>query len=364
MNPKIVYSLGALLVAGGLASWQLSRDGKKGAARTAADMPKLEGSDDVDTIKLTAPEKDGKQTEVVLEKKGETWVMVKPVAYAANQASVKSLVDNFKEVKVSDVIADAATDDQKKAFDLDDKKAIRVVASKGGATKVDWLFGKGGGRGQMMMIAGQKGVYAASNYSSWLYNKEVKAWRDSEIFKLEEDKIVGLTVTNTHGVFVFAKDTNAKEKAWDGKFKGAKIARFDAKKVEDAVRAFKALAADDFADGKSDADTGLDKPEAVVVLSDKDGAKSTLSVGKVAAGTNRYAKKSGSDTVFVISSWPADWATSDEAKYQEPLPSKDKKSGKDAPAMGDMPPGMGGMPPGHPGMGGMGGMPPGHPGGH
>ncbi len=355
MNPKIVYSLGALLVVGGLAGWQMSRDSKKGAARTAADMPKLEGSDDVDTIKLTAPEKDGKQTEVVLEKKGETWVMVKPVAYAANQASVKSLVDNLKEVKVSDVIADTATDEQKKSFELEDKKAVHVVASKGGATKVDWLFGKGGGRGQMMMIAGQKGVYAASNYSSWLYSKEVKGWRDSEILKLEEEKITGLSVTNSHGEFVFVKDANAKEKAWDGKFKGSKITRFDAKKVEDAVRAFKGLSADDFADGKTDADAGLDKPEAVVVLTDKDGTKATVRVGKVATGTNRYAKKDGSDTVFVIASWPADWATGDETKYQEPLPSKDKKDGKDAkdaPAPMGMP---GGMPPGHPGM------PPGHP---
>lgn len=342
MNPKILQGLAALVVVGGFAGWQVSRDSKKGAARTAADMPKLEGTDDVDTIKITGPEKDGKQTEVVLEKKGDAWVLTQPVAYAANQASVKSLVDNFKEVKVSDVITDKATDEQKKNFELEPKKAVHVVASKGGATKVDWLFGKGGGRGQMMMIAGNDGVYAASNYSSWLYSKEVKGWRDSEILKLEEEKITALTISNTHGEFSFAKGA-----AWDGSFKGAKIVRFDAKKVEDAVRAFKGLSADDFADGKSDTELGLDKPEAVVTLTDKDGAKHTVRVGKVASGTNRYAKKDGVATAFVIASWPSDWATGDVSKYQEPVPSKDGKDAKGAKPtspMGEMP----GMPAGHP----------------
>lgn len=345
MNSKLVYASAALVVVGGLAAWQVSRDSKQGAPIAAADLPKLEGTDDVDSITITTPEKDGKQAEVVLEKKGENWVMVKPVAYAANQASVKSLLDNFKDVKISDVIVTNVSDEQKKNYELDDKKAVHVVASKGGAKKVDWVFGKGGGRGQMMMLPGKPAVYGASNYSSWLYTKEPKAWRDNEILKVEEEKITGLTIKNTNGEFAFAKAT-----AWDGKFKGAKIARFDAKKVEDAVRAFKSLNADDFADGKADAETGLDKPDAIVELVEKDGAKHVIRVGKVSTGTNRYAKKDGADTVFIISSWPADWAVGDVAKFQEALPSKDAKKDGKAPEAMPM-----GMPPGHPGM------PPGHP---
>ena len=47
------------------------------------------------------------------------------------------------------------------------------------------------------------------------------------------------------------------------------------------LRAFKALNADDFGDGKSLADTGLDKPEATVTVQLKDDAEAhELLVGK------------------------------------------------------------------------------------
>ena len=62
------------------------------------------------------------------------------------------------------------------------------------------------------------------------------------------------------------------------------------------LRAYKALNADDFGDGKSLADTGLDKPEATVTISLKDGAGTyTLLVGKTATGRNRWAKRGDDD---------------------------------------------------------------------
>jgi hypothetical protein len=41
-------------------------------------------------------------------------------------------------------------------------------------------------------------------------------------------------------------------------------------------------------------------------------------VGKTQEGSNRYVAKSGSDTVYVISSWAADWATAEPSKFEKP----------------------------------------------
>src|SRR6185369_10015063 len=94
---------------------------------------------------------------------------------------------------------------------------------------------------------------------------------------------------------------------------------------------------------KTPADVGLDKPLATVQLTLKDGAKRDVAVGSTAEGSSRWVKVTGSDDIWSISSWAADWATAEEKKFQK---DKDKDKKKPEAAMG------GGMPPGMPpGMG-------------
>jgi hypothetical protein len=345
MNKQTQIGVAALVLAGlGAVVWkQKQADESVGkTTATAAALPDIKGPEDVDKVVLT----NGDKGEIVLEKKGDKWELVKPVAYAANQQSVKSLVDNFKELKATEVIANKVDDEMKKLYEFEPSKAVHIVAFKGGEKKVDLTFGKSGGRGQMVMVDGKPGVYAATGYSSYLYTKELKQWRDAEIFKFEDANATQVSITNKNGVFSFTKGDK-----WGGTFKEKAIERFDESKVNDAVRAYKGLLADDFADGKTAAETGLDAPEATVTVSLKDNAgKYTLKIGKVATGTSRYAQKEGSPTIFVVSSWPSEWALAEVSKFQTVI----SDGGKDAaskpalemPDLSNM-----GMPPGHPGHG-------------
>lgn len=315
----------------------VTKDSKK------VELPEIKGSDDLDKIVITNADKG----EVVLEKKGDKWQVTKPVTAPANQANVKSLLDNLKELKVSEQIEANATEEVKKTYQLDPAKAVRVVGYKGADKKVDDLFGKSGGRGQVVMAEGKPGVFIASGYSSYLYTREVKNWRDNEIFKFDDANATQVTIEKKSGTLSFTKGDK-----WAGTFKGAAIAELDEEKVKDALRALKGLTADDFGDGKTPAETGLDAPESTVTVALKDNAgKFVLKVGKVATGSSRYAQKDGDPTVFVISSFASDWATAEPAKFEK---SKDAgaKTATAPPGMPGMPPGMPGMPPG---------MPPGHP---
>jgi hypothetical protein len=122
-----------------------------------------------------------------------------------------------------------------------------------------------------------------------------------------------VTIANSHGTFSFTK---AGEK-WAATLDKKPIDRFAEDKVKDMLRAYKSLNADDFGDGKSLDDTGLSKPEASVTVTLKDGAGSyELLVGKAGTGTNRFAKKSNDDTIYQITNFAAEWATSDASKYQ------------------------------------------------
>lgn len=335
-----------LALLGGAVYKVATDDAKKGTATTtSADLPEIKADGDVDKISIT----NGEKGEVVLEKKGDKWEVTKPLVAPANQSNVKSLVDNMKELKAKEVIVATPTDDQKKEFQFEPSKETHVVAWKGGAKKLDAEFGKSGARGQMAMVEGKPGIYAVSGYSSYLYQRELKGWRDTEIFKFDDANANHLEIDNKNGALSFTKEGDK----WAGTFKGKPIDRFDEDKVKDALRAFKSLSAEDFGDNKAASETGLDTPESKVTIQLKDGAaKYVLDVGKTASGQSHYAKKEGDSTTYVIAQYSADWALADVGKFQKAADGGAPDGGKKEAAHPSMP-SMGGM-------GGMGADPHGH----
>lgn len=345
-DKQIIVGVIALAAIGGFAFYRKKADDKIGSTSiAAAALPELKVVEDPDKLEIT-----NEKGTVVLQKDGDKWVLVEPVKFAANQSSVKSVLDNLKELKLKEVIAAQATEEQKKGYELQGGKALHLVVFKGGNKELDMTFGKSGGRGQMASVEGQPGVYSVGGYSAFVYSREVKAWRDTEIFKFDDANAVQLGIENEHGTFSFTKGDK-----WAGTFKGQPIAKFQDSKVGEALRAFKTLSADDFGDGKGVDVTGLDKPAATVTVTLKDGAGTyKLKVGKVSTGSSRYAQKEGSDTVYSIASWPSEWALAEVSKFQKSDDAKDTGAPPADPHQGlQMPPGMQ-LPPGMqmpPGMG-------------
>ena len=355
-----IYAALALLVVLGAALYFTTKSRKQdtaahSAVAASADLPPLAVPKD-DLEKITKIEiKNADKSDVALEKKGDTWEVVKPAQAKANATNVKSLLDNLKELKVKEVIdRGAGTYGQ---YELTDEKALHVVAYKGADKAIDMYLGKSGSRGQMARIAGKEGVYVVGGYSSYLYTREVKNWRETSILKFEDANAIGVEVDNKNGKFSFSKNDDKWSGSYTPRDKGGKLTaaagkweKFDEAKVKDLLRAYKGLNAEDFADPK--ADTGLDdaaKNGGVIKIKLKDnGGEHIVKVGKVAKGSSRYAIKEGGDgTLFVISSWSADWAAAEKAKFEK----SDAKDGgapkaDDGHGHGDddphMPPGLGG----------------------
>jgi hypothetical protein len=346
---KLYVALGVLGVLGGGLYLQNKKEAEVAASHTlsgqAATLPKIDIKDEdikaIDKIVLNkAGEDGGAPVDIELTRTGEDWKLTKPVDAKANQANVKSLLDNLKTLKVAEQI-DATTASYAK-YGVSDDKGLHAVFSKGNGVVLDARFGENGGRGQMTRLAGREGVFAVKGYSSYLYARDAKGWRDLTLFKFEEGDVTAATIRNEHGTFSFTKDGEN----WKGKLEKPKgtaepIKDFDDAKVKDFVRAYKALNADGFAEkGKTPTDVGLEKPLASVQLTLKDGAKREVSVGATAEGSSRWVKVSGSDDIWSISSWAADWAMAEPKKFQK---DKDKDKKADAPPAGGMP---AGMPPG------------------
>jgi hypothetical protein len=351
-DKQILIAVVVLAGLGGGVYFQQKKDAKIGVETiSSAELPAIGGSEDIDKFEIT----NGEKGQVVLEKKDEgKWWVTKPLMALANQSNIKQMIDNLKELKATDLVASNPTEDIKKGYELDSAKAVHVIGYKAGDKKVDDYFGKSGGRGEMMMLEGKPNIYSATGYAVYMYNRDLKGWRDTEIFKFDDGTVNTATIENTHGVISFTK---ANDK-WVGTFNGKPIERFDDDKVKALLMNFKALNAEDFGEGKSPVETGLDKPDGTVTFTLKDGAgKFVVRVGKVATGTSRYAQKEGVDTIYVLATMPSDFATTDIPKFQKPL---DGGAAPEAGAAPAMPPGRPGMPGGPGGPGGM-RMPPGHP---
>jgi len=345
-STKIFVGVVILAGLGGAIYYAQNKDKQIGTSSvTSADLPEIKAPDDVDKVQIT----NGDKGDVVLEKKDNKWVVSKPVQAAANQGNVDQLVKNLKDLKAKEVITMTPSEDSKKDYDFTPAKQVHVMAWKGGDKKVDLTFGSSGARGQMAMVEGKPGIYAVTGYSSYLYTREVKGFRDTEILKFDDQNANGLVIEKGKDVLSFTKEGDK----WNGSFKGKAIERFDEEKVKDAVRAFKALTADDFGDGKTVAETGLDNPEATVTIQLKDNAgKFVVKVGKVSTGSNHWAMKDSSDQIYSIPSYSADWALGEgAAKFQKAADAGAPKSDAGG-GLKLTPPGMPGMPPGHPGMGG------------
>jgi len=196
----------------------------------------------------------------------------------------------------------------------------------------------------MARVGGKDGVYVVSGYSSYLYAREPKNWRETQILKFEDANAIQVEVTNENGQFSFSKN----DEKWSGSFAkrdkdgklgkpGKEWKRFDENKVKDMLRAYKSLNAEDFGTEKELADSGVNEAEkagGVVHIKLKDNAGDlTIKVGKVSKGSSRWATKEGGDgTLYALSSWSADWATAKPEKFEKP---DEKKGDKDAAAHDD-----------------------------
>jgi hypothetical protein len=340
---RIYVAIAIILALGG--GWYATNQKKQkdiaahAAPAAMADLPTIAvAKDDVEAI-TKIEVKNADKSNITLEKKGDAWEVTAPVKAKANTANVRSLLDNLKEVKVKESI-DRGTGTYKQ-YELDDEKGVHVVAYKGDGKLFDGYFGKSGSRGQLARIGGKDGVWIVNGYSPFLYTREVKNWRETSILKFEDANVIQATITNPNGQFSFSKN----DEKWAGSYtkrdKDGKLdkpekkwEKFDEGKVKEMLRAFKSLTAEDFGDEKSDA--GIDAAETnggVVQIKLKDNAGDiTLKIGKTAKGSSRFVLKDGGDgTLYVISSWSADWATAKADKFEK----SDKKDDKAAPPDGD-----------------------------
>jgi hypothetical protein len=351
-DTKFYVALGVLALLGG--AYYMQTQGEKrqavehSAASTSQKLPEIALSEDatklITRIVIDQPQGEGEGAKPanrnILVKEGDSWKLAEPVQALANQKNVESLLENLTKLELKEQVS--SSKDNYKQYGVSDDAAMHVAVYEGDKIVRELWAGKSGGRGQMGRVDGQEGVYILGGFSSFLYNRDTKGWRDLSVLELDPEEATAVSIKNEHGEFTFKKEGGE----FKGKFKKAKaasavnIADFDAKKVKDMLSAYKKLNASGFADGKALSEVGLEEPAAVLTIELEDTAPVVLHFGSSAEGSSKWAKLASSDQIYSISSWASDWAFAEETKFQSKKDEKSDEDDDDHGMPGGLPPGM------------------------
>lgn len=269
---------------------------------------------------------------ITMERRGPGWELTTPIVTEASSAKVGEAIQNLETLHLWKQL-DPGTSYYNQ-YDLTEDRALHIVAWRGADKVVDLFCGKGSTDGQLVRLTDRDGMFALINwgpqgYAGFLFTRTLQDWRETSIFEFAEGDAVRIEIHNENGALLFTK-TDGKwvasrarshagaPKAWSG---------FDPAKIDDLLRDYRTLAAEDFGDAVNRADAGVDDAErtgGVIRITLESGAALTLRVGKLtnnaarwAMKDSRWAVKDGGDgTLYAVAPWPAAWATADGHKFE------------------------------------------------
>ena len=287
--------------------WYAYRDAKKGPVD---DTPKRDKVFTVDSAKIDELEiksESGERT--TLQRKGQDWTIVQPVAAAPDQATVSGITSNLASMEVQRVIEENASD----------------VAEFGLATpRVEVTFKAGGQQHRLQIgqksptgsdvyarLADQKRVFLIPAFLESTFNRTSFDLRDKTVLKLDREKVDSLAVTAA------GKETRFEKTGGEWALKAPVEGRAEFGAVDGLVSRIAGLQMKSLAsEPATPQQYGLEKPAATVRIG-SGSSQATLAIGAPAGEGSVYAKDLARPAVFTLESSLLDDLKKDASEYQQ-----------------------------------------------
>jgi hypothetical protein len=303
MNRKTLLA-GAVFAGLLVISLFVMRSPEKGARTGEAPRPIAKiGEGTLDTLEVT---KDGKKT--VIKKEGSTFKITEPVPYAADADAAKQAFEAVEKLEFGSIVSDQKS--RHAEYEVTADKSPRVVAKKGDKVLADFRVGKTANNQTMVRVEGKDEVWQAVGSIKFQLEKDAAGWRDKSITTFDQNEVERLEVESaTGGKLALARPPKADAGAaseWKVVSSSVKIEPFDQSVPMDMVSALYAFKANDFADGASAAESGLDAPALTITVGLKGDKKQTILVGKKKGEEDFYVKRGDSPQVFLVKKYNLD----------------------------------------------------------
>ncbi|MCC7075104.1 MAG: DUF4340 domain-containing protein [Deltaproteobacteria bacterium] len=266
----------------------------------------------------------GPVREVTLVKEGDSWKVFDPKKseqrFAVDEAQVKTALGAVAELQPGDLVSNKP--DQLASFEIDDAHGHHVRIHSSDGRTLALVFGRSIKSGNVTVrVPGSNDVFIAKGRLGALLMKEVGGWRNKSLFDLKADDIVSVTTTSAAGERWAIAGTPPPEAAPTPESATTPPPKTEWRLVEPATlpagfrldknqlarpaAQLAGLRAQDFADGVSDAQAGLDVAHVVVAIGHKNGTTLVLHVGKEDADKRIYARADGDPQTYLLPSYVA-----------------------------------------------------------
>ncbi len=275
MNRKNLVTLVVFIVLG-IVAWQVMKQPPKGqrTGERRRPLPRI-AIKDVDRVTIA---QQGKPTVTLASEGAHRWKLVEPLKYAADKYASKRLGEALEKLDFGDLVTERK--DKHGLHQVDAASAVRVtVKAKGGKTLADFYLGKAAAGFTMLRVEGQDAVWQVVGSLRATFGKDLKSWRDRTILSFKREAARELRVITAAGEITLSrKDQKA---PWKVDKSSSPVDQLDADVPRGLISALSNLSAADFVDDAQPGKTGLDQPQATVVVK-LDGSKGeqTVKIGK------------------------------------------------------------------------------------
>ena len=298
-----------LVLAGLVAYIYFYESKREPAAGTEAKKEKVFTVEQAKIGALSIASSSGEST--TLEKQGDRWKLLTPVATDADEAEVSSVVSNISSLEMQRVVEEAAKD--LKPYGLDPPRVDVGFKAEGDKEFRHLQIGDKTATGGDLYarLASDRRVFLISGFLDSTFDRKTFDLRDKTVLKFERDKIDGVEVRTAQLTLRFVKADDA----W--RMMAPIEARADFGAVEGLIGRFntgqmRAIADAEPADLKK---YGLEPPEYAVTLN-AGSARSMITIGTKTPEGTFYAKDAARPMVFTVESFLTDDLKKAPADYR------------------------------------------------
>lgn len=197
-----------------LAAAALVRSTGTNAAPTVATslLPDFD-SESIHKIEIFEPgegEDEAESARLVLEKRGDTWVLASHHDYPVRDGAVRDLLDQLDRMKSTGPLVSGNRESGRLA-QLEvaaDKYRRRLVLHGANEPSIVWLGSPVGGRRTAVRLGDSQDVHPVREVTSATGSARIGAWFDTAYLSVAKDELSGLRVENEHGLFDYERDEN------------------------------------------------------------------------------------------------------------------------------------------------------------
>ncbi len=263
------FTLAALLIFAVLLAWVLTQE--RGRVPEEGEIFRISPQQ---IVKLEVNQDDNK---LVLERSDQQWYLIEPLQGLADSEKVDTMLESLVQIKPGKREGvDLANPD----YGLDQPVLTVTFQTRAGrATTIKLGARSGTGDDHFATITGRPELYLIETSFKTALEKSTDDLRDKTLVDLKKDDVRKLKIERSETTIIAERISKGDEHHWR-LYQPVETAA-DRFAVEDIVEGIIRAKAAGFADRPEDLSTvGLDKPQAIVSLTTKDGQQRTFRIGK------------------------------------------------------------------------------------